>query len=342
MKIRTGVFILLLFILCALNTTSPLFGAALDIDQYNHTEEQLGILVITGNNIASIDELKERPRRVKIAVLQVPEKKLNADSEKVILDFIKDGGTVWFYDSRLAHIFGLENAPLKGEDLRYKPQKGTYGDESKSRGAATYLQSYGTSPILKGVNLVLAFLLEVGKDRFSAIKVTDDVTPLLIANDPKIASAAEKNIGEGKVILKPLIWLEAVDGKRFQTNLLEYSAGYPVPDIKNIVSADKKAELPSKPDEVDRVVLNNGNYYDGKLENDSFRLETMNGSAKLSPDDLSEIRIKSFMNMDEVVTKNNKTQRGMVSWGDELRLKAGNGKKMTFSKMEISKIFFRK
>ena len=48
------------------------------------------------------------------------------------------------------------------------------------------------------------------------------------------------------------------------------------------------------------------------------------------------------MDMDEVITKDGKTYRGMISWGGELRLKTENGKVMTFSKLDASSILFRK
>lgn len=340
MKTRYGLIFwtLILFISMIL----PCSGALLDLNQYYHSEAELGVLILTGKNLSGISEIEKRPCPVRIVALQVQENQLKPDIRKILLSYINDGGTLWFYDSRLAYIFGMKNAPLNGKDLRYNTHRGDFGNESRAFGAATYLQAYGNHPALKGVNLVLAFLLEIGKEKFSAVEVSEGVIPILIANDPHCAAAAEKSIGRGKVILKPLLWQEAVDGKRFQKNLLEYSAGFPVPDIKDLVTVNKTRNINPKPDEVDRVILNNGQYYDGKLESKKIKIETMDSSFTFSISDLSDINIRSSLNMDEIITRDGKNFRGIVSWGDELRLKTTDDKVMTFSKIEVSKIIFRK
>ncbi|MCD6309298.1 MAG: hypothetical protein J7M18_01210, partial [Candidatus Eremiobacteraeota bacterium] len=187
MKVRVKITSILIFVLLVAGIII-VSASPLDLDQYTHSEDELGILVLTEKSISRVEELKKRPCPVKIAVLQVPENVLKPGIKKILLDYLEDGGTVWFYDSRLGPIFGMKNSPLNGRDIRYNQYKGRYGDNSRCPGAATYLQAYGNHPVLKGVNLVLAFLLEVGKDQFSGVEVTGDVTPILVGNDPKIAA----------------------------------------------------------------------------------------------------------------------------------------------------------
>lgn len=216
-----------------------------------HKWDDYKILIIKGKTpTADVDRLVANPDAFYLVVWQaLPMNTRESDTARV-MQWVANGGCVWFQDSRLAPHFGMENAPVEGKDIAYcRPGHGEYGGIKKFEGAHGFavVDPGRGHPTLQGVDYVQMFALKVGeapppdKDRpgslYSAVKKTADVIPLLRI-DPTSASpvadrlaAALRPHGQGNVVFKPLIWEEQYTGARFHYNLLEWSTGFGVPDV---------------------------------------------------------------------------------------------------------------
>ncbi|HXE72075.1 MAG TPA: hypothetical protein VNO81_05400 [Candidatus Nitrosotenuis sp.] len=192
-----------------------------------HRPEELGIQIVTDDNLGQLKSILENPA-TRLLVLQAGPDRLTEEQAAGILDWVRAGHSVWFYDSRLAHWFGMKEYPLRGEQFRWQPETGDLGNRS-TRGAAAVVLACGNHPVVTGVGQCTVFLPLVGEDLYSALEVAGDTVPLLQFAPDSPALAALRREGRGLVVFKPLLWPKAFSGERFQLNILEYSAGYPVP-----------------------------------------------------------------------------------------------------------------
>jgi hypothetical protein len=171
--------------------------------------------------------------KVRILCLQAFGDQLNPDNQKEVLDWVRAGGTVWFYDARLAPHFGMKPYLLEPDQFRNRPEKGVLGG-SKRAGLATVGVSYGSHAVQTGVGQVTVFLPEIpaaeGKQKmYGAVEVAGDTLPLLQFTLDSPALMALRREGRGLIVYKTLLWNEPLSGDRFQLNLLDYSAGFQVP-----------------------------------------------------------------------------------------------------------------
>lgn len=156
------------------------------------------------------------------AVLQVTNPNfINTKSSGELKKYIEEGGTVWFYDSRLAGFFGMKNAPMKIKGLETKGMEAEYGS-GKMTGAAVGAAAVKGSPI-KGVRRAAVFVILLSEDTYSAVENTEGIIPLLKVPNSKSLVGAVIRIGKGKAIFKPLLWESQYDGAAFQRNIIRYS-----------------------------------------------------------------------------------------------------------------------
>jgi hypothetical protein len=204
-----------------------------------HRTADYHILVIKGKHPdAALARLCAHPSEFRIVVWQSPPEESTPERIQPVLNWVRQGGVVWFQDSRLASAFSLQPAPVHRGDLRQvKLHKGDYGDIRKQPGAAT-LATVPRPPhhgVLTRVTTVPVFLPEVGPDAYSAVHAQANLTPLLVLETDAAKPLADRVIagisplGKGSIVFKPLIFDEHLSGERFQGNLLEYSAGFAVP-----------------------------------------------------------------------------------------------------------------
>lgn len=201
-----------------------------------HRRSEYHVLWVKGSEPGTL--LDRLPDHVKIVVWQaLPEVTRTEDVQRV-LRWVESGGVLWFQDSRLAPLFGMQADPVHRADLRnVKEHQGQYGAFKKLQGAATYAMAPVAQPhaVMTGVKGVQVFLLKVGEDQYSAVHLTPNLTPLLKLQWLPKRPLYEKVIaglmqrGRGNIVFKPLIFDEVYSGARFQANLLEFSAGFPVP-----------------------------------------------------------------------------------------------------------------
>ncbi len=317
------------------------------IKKQAHSESECGVKVIKNRNIDDIKILKEKPDFAKIIVLQCQYDKIDEDTASVLMNWVAGGGTLWFYDSRLAHYFGMESSPVNPQGTLAKPMDGEFGDTRKFPGMAVIASAYGGHPVLTGVTGAAVFILKIGEEQYSAVKSGGDVKALLkidLASDNAIS--AIKETGKGKIILKTLLWPDQIDGGRLQVNMLEYSAGFPIPQIteKDSPVTDEML-VPSKAaeewKEVDLLELSDGRKIWGKIGNLKIDFEGVEKSGSFKPEQLKSIVLGSKGRVDAIVTYKDKEYKGFVSPGaDGFLFTTPSGSKIKLEKNQLKSIIF--
>lgn len=192
-----------------------------------HKMEELGVGIVTNSSLRELDRLMKDPD-LKVLVLQVEPPALTEEQAARIMDWVRAGHSLWFYDARLAPFFGMKPFPLRAEQFKGKPEDGTIGDKVWE-GLATTGLATGPHEVLSGVGQCTIFLPELEEDTFGAVAVEGDTLPLLQFSPDSPALAALRRDGRGLVVFKPVLWTKPLSGERFQSNLLEFSAGFGVP-----------------------------------------------------------------------------------------------------------------
>ena len=171
---------------------------------------------------------------VKMLCLQSFGEALPVEAQAELLEWVRSGRTVWFYDARLAPQFGMKAYFLEPEQFRGKPESGVLGN-SKRAGMAAVGVSHGLHAIQTGVGQVTVFLPEIepekkgGSKLYGAVEVAGDTVALLQFAPDSPAVMALRRDGRGLIVFKALLWNEPLSGDRFQANILDYSAGFQVP-----------------------------------------------------------------------------------------------------------------
>jgi hypothetical protein len=311
-----------------------------------HTDKELGIKVFTGRNKGDVKILKENQESAKIVVVQILPKDMDEETAKIVMDWVRGGGTLWYYDSRLAQMFGMEQAPIPTEGLMFKKIDGEYGDVKKHPGIALYAHPFGDHPSLTGVTGAVVFLIDVGNDTYSCVNAVGPTKAILkpnIIKDNAIAAIREE--GKGRIIFKPLLWQTQVDGARFQGNLKEFSAGFPIPKITikqskisdELLVAKKSTNPPST---VDLVTLSDGRTVWGKVVNDSITFETPDKTMQIPLAQIKMLEIDVSSGIDRATTVKEQKINGFFSVKGGLQFQTPSGVKVTLEKQEFKKVIF--
>lgn len=179
-------------------------------------------LIINDQNVKTIEtELKDL-ENYPFTVLQVTKKDLIPNSVvKSLKEYINKGGTLWFYDSRFADLFGMKNSPMEITNVEIKTIEAEYGS-GKMTGSGIGAAALKGSQVTKGIRRLAVFVIAIDKNKYSAVK-DEGVIPLLRVPTQKSLVGAIKEIGKGKVVFKPLLWEKEYDGASFQRKLIRYS-----------------------------------------------------------------------------------------------------------------------
>lgn len=189
-------------------------------------------LVLTSSNIDKFEKLLKTEKEGSCVIVQVKPGQFDESKASILMDWVSRGGVLWFYDSGLAHYFGMEEASFEARDFPFKKVKGEYGGDKNQQGIAAGCEAWGNHGITIGIRRVMVFILEIGDGKFSAVK-DENIMPLLKINrNDSYCVSAIKNIGQGSVIFKPLLWEDQFDGRDFQRKLIKYSSGDAVPFFK--------------------------------------------------------------------------------------------------------------
>jgi len=316
------------------------------IKGFYHSDKELGIKVYTGRNVQEIRKLEPEPALAKIVVVQASQEQLAPEFVTILVNWVKQGGTLWFYDSRLAAFFGMEAMPLSTEGLNHKKMDGEYGDTKKYPGIAVLGNPYGDHPVLTGVTGAVVFAIEVGKDQYSAVAAIKGTKALLKTDLTKTAAvAAIREEGKGMIIFKPLLWESQVDGARFQGNLKEFSAGLPIPKITTKQSKITDEHLIEKKEsglksEIDVLNLADGRVAWGKVLTDSITFDTSDRTMKVPVQDIKSLELGTSSGMDMIVYKSDKKSIGFCTLKGGVMFLTPSGAKVTLEKQDIRKIIF--
>lgn len=325
---------ILLFLIAGF-LASGFSSAALPKKVQSQLHKDITILVISQNNVSDLDKLIKDPQKYKILVVQLRSTQCTQEQKDLITKWVQDGGTVWFYDSRLADWFGMENAPVEATKFDCKSAQGEYSDDKAAEGAIAKSFPASSHPVLTGVNQVMVFLLKVDVVSFSAVKISEDVTPLLKVNNENKAVAAIKPFGKGIVVFKPLLQQQDGEWDRFQENLKEFSAGYSVPPL-----APEEAQA-GPTSNADCVYMRDGSLIKGEITQESFDVYPDEEKYPLSliPADIREIDLSQGDEYVTVTLKNGKTIRGILM-DLKIDMYVNFKKKEKLGKFDILKIVF--
>ena len=313
-----------------------------------HSEKECGVKVIKNRNIEDIKKLKEQPDFAKILVIQAAHEKMTDEFAQIIMDWVTEkGGSVWFYDSRLAPYFGMENSPVNPEGTLCRPMNGEFGDSKKHPGIAINASTFGSHPLLTGVQGAVVFIIKVGDEGYSAVNTGGDVKPLLKANiSGDQAISAIREIGNGKIVLKTLLWPDQLDGGRFQVNMLEYCAGFPIPQITEKDSPITDSMMvpnneAMKWEKIDVLVLTDGRTLWGKITNLKIDFEGADKSGSYKTDQLKSIKMGKGGQIDTITDMKDKDYKGFVyAGGDGFLFTTPSGAKIKLDKENIKNIIF--
>lgn len=194
-----------------------------------HPYEELGVQVMTRGNAYNVKDTLDDPT-VRIFILQIPFEQFDLSCCPAIVDWVRQGHSFWFYDSRYAPYFGMKAYALSGKQFKGRNESGELGNY-KYNGRAAGVLTMSKQDVMTGVGQCTVFLPLVGDDNYSAVALSGDTLPLLQFASDSPALAAMRREGKGLIVFKPLLWPESLSGKRFQYNLLEFSAGFGVPGV---------------------------------------------------------------------------------------------------------------
>lgn len=288
---------------------------------------------------------------VKLLCLQSFGDTLPAETQSELLDWVRSGRTVWFYDARLAPQFGMKPYFLEAEQFKNKPEDGVLGN-SKHAGLATVAISHGAHAVQTGVGQVTIFLPEMAGETkkspklYGAVEIAGDTVPLLQFALDSPALMALRRDGRGLIVYKTLLWNEPLSGDRFQANLLDYSAGFQVPgpagegkvgsppgpeaeyvtgnpavelaSIGEVPAASNPATASVVPPSQGKEArgfslrLKDGTSLSGELQGDVLKFETGKGSLKLKPAEIDRLEFGSSIKLDKVTTLSGKTESGLL------------------------------
>ena len=127
-------------------------------------------LVITDGLSKNLKDKISKTSEFPFIALQITsENNLSEENKKAILDYIKIGGTVWFYDSRIASIFGMKNTPMTIKGLETKGMEAEFGG-GKTLGAAIGAAAIQGAPPVRSVRRAAIFIISITrKIRFYAV-----------------------------------------------------------------------------------------------------------------------------------------------------------------------------
>jgi len=296
--------------------------------------------VITERNLDTLDKYKPGTRPVHFIAVQVPPGFFKEEHAKTLLDWVNSGGVIWFYDSRLAHYFGMENAPYQKKRIRGQAHEGSYGTgKVKGMNVVVGIHPCAESEVISGVQSIQVFLMEVDKDKYSAVSnKTPGVEGLFVANEENKCAVAMRKYGKGWIIFKPLLWPEVLGGDRFQVNLKEFSAGYPVPKSeKPLIPSDFYKGKPVKLKRYDSLRLANGEQCVGMVMAKDFSFVGGQGTIKVPVDKIEFIEVS--MTGDKIKLRDGKEYVGNLMTLS-IELKSTTKKRVDLSKEDIQSIHF--
>ncbi len=309
-----------------------------------HKESELGAKPVAAGELGTIKGMMADPA-VRIIALQVLKEDMDESLVGPLVTWVQAGHSLWIYDARITSLFGFQPVMMKKNQFTNKDEKGNLGGRSME-GVGTVALAMGNSPINTGVGQVSAFLPKVNEDEYGAVNVTADTQPLLRFTYNAPAVAAYRREGRGMIVFKPLLWPEALSGDRFQSNLLEFSAGFGVPALDgtkvgkppgpsaeyiqghpangatvtpaavNTTAAqprnDRVVALPMNAENKDEMEVIGEGTLVGQITNEKLSFETGTASVKLTRVEVDRVELSTVGQLDTVYWRDGHTSKGLL------------------------------
>lgn len=344
-------------------------GMAESLKSEFHKEEELGAKPIAAGELGTVKALMADPT-VRIIALQILKEDMDESLVGPLTAWVQAGHSLWIYDARITPLFGFQPVMMKKNQFTNKDEKGTLGGRGLP-GVGTVGLAMGNSPINTGVGQVSCFLPKVDEDQYGAVNVTADTQALLRFTYNSPAVAAYRREGRGLIIFKPLLWPEALSGDRFQSNLLEFSAGFQVPGpggsdkigkppgpnaeyiqghpatgtaaapaVVNSTAPEPKHDrvvaLPKNMENKDELdVIGEGTLV-GQITNEKLSFETGTASVKLTRAEVDRVELSSAGQLDTVYWRDGHTSKGLLM-DKKLEIDV-NGESRTVEKKLVRKL----
>jgi hypothetical protein len=296
--------------------------------------------IVTERNIDYISKLKPGSKPVDFIVVQAKPEAFTDANGKAVMDWVHAGGIIWFYDSRLAEHFGMENSPYSADKIRGQAYNGGYGSgKVPGLNVVANVVPFADSEIANGMQSIQVFLMEIGNEKYSGVSSgTKGVVPVFVVNLEAKAVVAIKKHGKGWVIFKPLLWPEVLGGARFQANLMEFSGGYPVPKAeKSLIPSDFNKGKAIKLARYDSLNLSNGEQTIGMVMVKSFSILGGDGTKEFKTSEIKSIHISDTGA--KIKLKNDREYQGALL-SMNIDVKSPTGKKITLEKTKVTNIDF--
>jgi hypothetical protein len=340
MKKLISLFILLMFLFLCWSSVSASMKMELPDYIRNQLHDDIKYTVITERNLLMLDALLENAKSRHFIVIQTRDGSLTQDHVNKILTWVSQGGVMWFYDSRQAHFFGMKNSPLKESSMKGQTHVGGFGTTSvPGFNVVAQVYPFAEHPVASGVHSVQLFLMQVGENLYSAVEDSGNgVIPVFRVNlEPRAVVALRKH-GKGWVVFKPLLWPDVLGGERFQVNLKEFSAGYPVPKgEKPVISPEAFKGKPQQLPRYDSVYLSDGQQVIGMITEQSLDFMGGDGNIKASVNEIESIKFTSVSHT--LSFKDGRQLQGLLI-NRTLKFKTPTGKVLEISRENITGITF--
>ncbi|MGE0493575.1 MAG: hypothetical protein AB7S38_30480 [Vulcanimicrobiota bacterium] len=341
-----------------------------------HDQAEYGLVVINDGETGRIKGAMGDPT-TRVLVLQVFAPNLGQADSEAILEWVRQGHSVWFYDARLAPMFGMKPYFLSKEQFKTKDEKGELGGHKRA-GVATVGLAHRAHAVVTGCGQATIFMPELeveGEKRYGAVEVAGDTFGVLQFSLDSPALMALRRDGKGLIVYKALLWPEVLSGDRLQSNLLEYSAGFQVPGPAGegkvgdppgpqaaYVEGNPAVEIgagvpPENPGTTLAPVAKGPEPAAGKADSDllwtlddeqvngvldlkELRFETGSDSLTVPVDQVRSVDLGGRLNLDRLETVSGKIYKGMLLT-PEFKLRSGNNER-TFEKTDLKRIEFRR
>jgi hypothetical protein len=293
MKKLFSMLILLTLLILICSSTSR--AMKIELPEYirNQIHGDIRYTIITERNIGMLDVLLENAKSRHFVVIQTKEDTLTQEHADKILAWVEAGGVMWFYDSRQAHFFGMKNSPLKESEIKGQTHTGGFGTGAvPGFNVIAHTYPFAEHPVATGVQSIQVFLMKVGEGLYSAVEDSGNgIIPIFGVNLEPSTVVALRQHGEGWVVFKPLLWPDVLGGERFQVNLKEFSAGYPVPmGEKPVISSAVFKGKPRQLARYDSVYLLDGQQVIGMIEEKTLQFMGGDGVYKTSVNEVESVQ----------------------------------------------------
>lgn len=196
-----------------------------------YTASNANTYTVTEGNVDNFKQIVADPK-VNVVCFQVGAENYKDEYTPIIMEWVRQGGSLWFYDARLADKFGMEMYELRADQFKGQPESGEIGEHSVP-GVAVTVMPIKSHAVSTGVASVTVFLPQFETERkvYGTIMPHEGTENLLQFAADSPAIVALRREGFGTVVYKTLLWEKSLSGERFQRNLIDFCAGYGVPGM---------------------------------------------------------------------------------------------------------------